>query len=270
MQDNRLFIIAVIDPMFADRPDIVRACGCDAPQVVISRINIGTRHVVPLRAVPMQRQSLVKRVRPWNFIAHSPYVVGGKSNDGVQVVVKSAEVGAIDRVPLCAVPMRGKRMRSAIVVLTHCPYIIAGESVHSKEGRLPGGVRRGHYSPLRPIPMHGERSVIVAYPVVSHRPDVIERNSRDAMQSVAGTSHAGAGNMRPRRAVPVRCERLRCAVVAALLSDNPDVLRADSFGSPEACVRYGQLRNTIPLSPVPMQTVRRRPKVVAHSPDIIG
>ncbi len=31
MQNNRLFIIAVIDPVFADSPDIVRGCGCYAP-----------------------------------------------------------------------------------------------------------------------------------------------------------------------------------------------------------------------------------------------
>jgi hypothetical protein len=218
----------------------------------------------------MQSQSLIKCIGPWDLISHGPYVVRGESDHGVHVVVKSAEVWAIDRVPLCAIPVRSERVCSAVPILTDGPHVIGSDSVYGEKGGFYGGVGGGYDSPLNAVPVHGQGCVITADPVVANRPDVTRANGGDAMQGVARAGQARAGNLCPGRAVPVSRERLGCSVVAALLSDDPNVVGADSHCSPNARVRHGQLSHDVPLHSVPMHPVRRRPETIADCPDIVG
>jgi len=109
----------------------------------------------------MESQRLVKLINAGrDLISHSPYVVRGDSNDGIQIIIKRVEAGAIDRVPLCAIPVRCECARSIIPILTHCPHIVGGKSIYGKKAGLPGRIGGGYDGPLGAVPVHGKGLII--------------------------------------------------------------------------------------------------------------
>src|SRR5438093_1256278 len=116
----------------ADGPHIVGRNGRDAKQVVVVRTIVRTRHDVPSRAVPVQRQRAVF-TPAGSGPADGPYIVRGDGIDGEEDVIVNG--GAGHDAPRRAVPMHRERMVVKVIIgrVTDRPQVVVRDGVNARE-----------------------------------------------------------------------------------------------------------------------------------------
>ena len=238
---------------------------------------------VMLRITLSERQLGTKAAAA--VIANGPrFIRAWNLGHGIEVIITPrSSIGTRDNTPLAAIPVLNKRLLDIIAGegVPNSPDIGCRESRHPNQLVDSGvGVRTGNDCPVRPIPVHGQRSYrSIAVEVETHSPDVVRGEGCYPEQLVVLCAFIWAGNDGPLRAIPVLNQRsARRLVNGVIISDGPDIVLTDSFDRTEEVVtRTGGnwTSDDGPPDAVPVFSERLIGATVgigegAHGPDITG
>src|SRR6266568_1791200 len=118
---------------------------------------------------------------------------------------------------------------AAVGVCSYSPDIIGRGGSHLKQiiGLRPD-IWTGDYTPLRTIPVHGERAIIIALiRGGTHSPNVCRRDGCHTVKKVVIRSNVRAGDYVPLRPVPVFDQCLEHAIVINCSPHRPDIIRGN-------------------------------------------
>ncbi len=210
------------------------------------------RGVGPGRAVPVrdQRGGLAGGEGAVAVVPDRPGVAARQRAHPVelvvaQVVIRAAWVGALDLGPGRAVPVQDQRVvgpDGVVLVVPDRPGAAARNGAHPVEEVVAKRARAGAggLRPGRAVPVQDQRAGrprVEGGAVVPGRPGVAARRGAHPLQDVLARTGAGAGGLRPGRAVPVQDQRAeRVGPVDAVAADRPGVGARHGAHSREAVV----------------------------------